>query len=61
VFAYPTTIFIDRAGKVRRIHTGFSGPATGAHYERLIDEFTTLVDQLLAERPGADQARPEGA
>ena len=34
VFAFPTTIFIDRTGKVRRIHTGFSGPATGEHHRR---------------------------
>lgn len=61
VFAFPTTLFIDRAGKVRRVHTGFSGPATGAHYERLIEEFTTLVDELLAETPDAQGARPEGA
>lgn len=48
--AYPTTLFIDRRGKVRRIHTGFSGPATGSHHEEWRQEFTTLVRELLAER-----------
>jgi len=45
--SYPTTIFLDRQGKVRRIHTGFNGPATGLFYQEFIDEFNTLVDSLL--------------
>ena len=49
VFAFPTTIFVDRAGTVRKLHTGFSGPATGAHYERLTAEFRRTIDALLAE------------
>ncbi|HEY8509142.1 MAG TPA: TlpA disulfide reductase family protein [Steroidobacteraceae bacterium] len=49
VYAFPTTLFIDRAGRVRRIHTGFSGPATGEHHRRLIEEFDATVEQLLAE------------
>ena len=49
VYAFPTTIFIDRKGQVRKIHTGFSGPATGAHYTEFVDEFKRTLDQLLAE------------
>ena len=49
---FPTTIIVDRKGQVRRIHTGFSGPATGEHYERFVDEFTRSLEQLLAERSG---------
>jgi thiol-disulfide isomerase/thioredoxin len=49
VFAFPTTIFVDRNGVVRKIHAGFSGPATGLHYEQLKQEFTTQVEALLAE------------
>jgi thiol-disulfide isomerase/thioredoxin len=49
VVAFPTTLFIDRLGKVRRIHTGFSGPATGVHHEQLIASFRTTVESLLAE------------
>ena len=51
VLAYPTLIFIDRGGKVRRIHTGFSGPGTGSHYLKFVEEFNALMDELLAE-PG---------
>ena len=49
VFAFPTTIFIDRGGKVRKIHTGFAGPATGEHHAKMVREFERTVDALLAE------------
>jgi len=48
VFAFPTTIWVDRAGVVRKIHAGFSGPATGAHYTDLTREFTDFTLELLA-------------
>lgn len=47
--SYPTTIFIDKEGKVRKVHTGFNGPATGLFYEEFIEEFNDLVNSLLAE------------
>ncbi len=28
-YGFPTTVLVDRKGQVRKIHTGFSGPATG--------------------------------
>ena len=49
VLAYPTTIFIDRGGRVRQIHTGFSGPGTGEHYQKLQRQFRNLITTLLAE------------
>ena len=49
VLAFPTTIFIDRAGQVRQIHTGFVGPGTGEHYVSLQNSFTELTTTLLAE------------
>jgi thiol-disulfide isomerase/thioredoxin len=49
VYSFPTTIFIDKAGKVRKIHTGFAGPATGVHFEQFKEEFNALVDLLVAE------------
>ncbi|MDR0737780.1 MAG: TlpA family protein disulfide reductase [Prevotellaceae bacterium] len=45
---YPTTFFIDRKGNVAKIHTGFSGPATGAFYEAWKKEFNALIDELLS-------------
>ena len=48
--AYPTLFVIDRKGKVRATHTGFSGPATGSHYEEQNRGLTALVDGLLRER-----------
>lgn len=49
VFAYPTTIWVDRSGTVRKIHAGFSGPATGVHYDELVREFADFTRELLAE------------
>ena len=45
--AFPTTIFIDRKGKVAKIHTGYSGPATGIYYQQFVKEFNEEVDSLL--------------
>lgn len=47
--AFPTTIFIGKDGKVKKIHTGFSGPGTGEYFERFKEEFNTTVDSLLNE------------
>lgn len=51
VLAFPTLIFIDRSGKVRRIHTGFTGPGTGAHYGEFVTNFEQTMDELLNEIP----------
>ena len=45
---FPTTIFIGRTGHIEKIHTGFSGPGTGEHYEEQKKEFYATVDGLLA-------------
>lgn len=47
--AYPTTIFLDAAGSVRAVHTGFAGPATGEAHDRVRAEFEDLIEELLAE------------
>ncbi|HEX3846514.1 MAG TPA: TlpA disulfide reductase family protein [Steroidobacteraceae bacterium] len=47
--AFPTTVFVDKKGEVRKIHTGFSGPATGDHYTQFVGEVRATLDQLLRE------------
>jgi hypothetical protein len=49
VLSYPTSIFIDKKGAVRKIHTGFNGPATGEKYIEFKTEFGSFVNELLAE------------
>ena len=49
VLSYPTSIFIDKTGKVRKIHTGFNGPATGEKYTEFKTEFNAFMAMLLAE------------
>lgn len=49
VLSFPTTIFIDRKGKVRKIHTGFNGPGTGKYYKDFKKEFNETMDKLISE------------
>ncbi len=49
LMSYPTCVFVDRTGKVRRIRTGFYGPSTGQHYVNYTRNLRTFVEQLLAE------------
>ena len=46
---FPSTIFIDKQGKVRKFNTGFFGPGTGSHYEAYKAEFIKTVEELLKE------------
>jgi thiol-disulfide isomerase/thioredoxin len=47
--AYPTTIFLDRHGRVRMIHAGFSGPATG-RLDEVRERFEQTIVKLLDEQ-----------
>ncbi len=49
VMAFPTTIYIDKKGEVRKIYTGFYGPATGNAYTKYVEQTTLFVEKLLAE------------
>lgn len=48
--AFPTLIVVDRNHKVRKIHTGYSGPATGKHYVEFKTEFESYIKKLLSEK-----------
>ncbi len=47
--SFPTTIFLDKKGNVRKIHGVFYGPGTGKHYEEFKKDFFAIVDELLKE------------
>ena len=46
---YPTTIYLDKNHRIRKIHAGFTGAAAGAEYEKFKDDFYLLMDKLLSE------------
>lgn len=50
ILSYPTTILIDKKGDVRKIHTGFNGPATGEKYKEFKTDFTNTITSLLKEK-----------
>ena len=49
IISYPTTIFMDKNKTVKKIHTGFNGPATGEKYEEFKKDFENFVQELLSE------------
>ncbi|MCL5244728.1 TlpA family protein disulfide reductase [Cellulophaga sp. 20_2_10] len=50
ILSYPTTLLLDKNGNVRKIHTGFNGPATGEKYTEFKTDFATTVKKLLKEK-----------
>lgn len=46
-FAYPTTIFVGRNGRVHTIHVGFHGPGTGERYQAQMRHYYETVKELL--------------
>ena len=48
VIAYPTTLFVGRDGKVKKIYSGFAGPGTGRHAAELQSEIESVIETLLA-------------
>lgn len=46
---FPSSVVLDKKGKVRKLDTGFNGPATGTHYIAYKKEFEETIDGLLKE------------
>ncbi len=49
IFAFPTTVFLNKKGQIIAVHTGFDGPGTGVHYKNLQRETESLLLKLLHE------------
>ena len=58
VLAFPTSIFLGRDGRVRKIYSGYAGPGTGEHHEELVAEWEKLLGGLLAEPAAGAGATP---
>ncbi len=51
---WPATFFVGRDGKVKAVHSGFAAPASGAFHVALKEEFTSIIEGLLKEKPGSE-------
>jgi len=47
---WPATVFIGRDGRVKGVHSGFAGPASGVYHTELVQEFTSTIERLLGEQ-----------
>ncbi len=47
---FPSSVVLDKKGNVRKLDTGFNGPATGEHYTQYVKEFEATIDKLLGEK-----------
>jgi thiol-disulfide isomerase/thioredoxin len=47
--SFPTSIFLDRKGNVREVHSVFYGPGTKQYFEEYKKIFTSIVEGLLKE------------
>lgn len=47
---FPSSVILDKNGKVRKLDTGFNGPGTGEHYTHYVKEFETTINDLLMEK-----------
>lgn len=48
ILSYPTLIVLDKSNQIRKIHTGFNGPAT-AEYAEYTESMETLIKNLMNE------------
>jgi hypothetical protein len=55
--AYPTTIFLNRDGRVASVHAGFASAATGEAHTALEHDVEQLVERLLSEKANEQALR----
>ena len=48
IISYPTLIFLDKENMVKKIHTGYNGPAT-SKYEEFLDDFEKTIAELIED------------
>lgn len=48
VISFPTSIYLDRSGKVVKIHTGFTGPGTGELYTEFVAENEVFLKEFVS-------------
>jgi thiol-disulfide isomerase/thioredoxin len=53
--SFPTTFYLGRDGRVRGVHAGFPGAASGKFHEETKAEITADVERMLAERAPTSQ------
>ncbi len=45
--SFPTTVFLNKKHEVVKVHAGFTGPSTGAFFEKWKTEFNETVNELV--------------
>ena len=53
--SWPTTFFLGRDGRVRSVHAGFAGAASGEFHKTQKEEITASVERLLLENASAER------
>lgn len=46
--SFPTSIYVDTEGKVKKIHAGFNGPATGDFFDKFKIDFEKSIESITS-------------
>jgi thiol-disulfide isomerase/thioredoxin len=49
VYGFPTTLYLDKKGRIVSVHSGFDGPATQNHFEAYKEKTENLLRELMAK------------
>ena len=53
--SWPTTFFVGRDGRVKKIHAGFAAPPAARFHDQVTEEFVSTMERLLAENTTASR------